>query len=174
MNKWETNSSNEELAKTINNNNKFKEGDVLKASDLNSIVGATLKVASDISVNKTINDLLISKYFRDMMSTTSSKSWNKANTSMATYTIKWNNIPLKLYVVATIDTDLINCTVLESNTYISVKFDETSDLKDVSTTATTKYEFNINFYLDQEHTKLMYTYKDEITYYYQSTTPSGD
>lgn len=174
MNKWETNSANEELAQTINNNKRFEDGDTLKASDLNNIVGATLKLTSDVHVNKKIFQFFLEKYFKDMMSSNGESSWNKDYAGINSLSLTWSTGANKLYAKVNVDTDLINYIHEEYGSTISVYFEETQDLKDTSGTATTNYNYEIEFYLDEDMTQLVFTYKGTIKYYYESNTSSGD
>ena len=174
MNKWETNSANEELAKTINNNKKFEDGDTLKASDLNNIVGATLKQVSDMETYKKMYQFLAENFFSEMMDFDGGSIWNKNSVTTNYLSLTWNTGANKLYAKVNVDTDLINYIHEEYGSTISVYFEETQDLKDTSGTATTNYNYEIEFYLDEDMTQLVFTYKGTIKYYYESNTSSGD
>lgn len=174
MNKWETNSANEELAQTINNNKRFEDGDTLKASDLNNIVGATLKLTSDVHVNKKIFQFFLEKYFKDMMSSNGESSWNKDYAGINSLSLTWSTGANKLYAKVNIDTDLISCMIEENDSSVVVHFYETQDLKDTSGTATTNYNYQVEFYFDEEMTQHVFTYEGLIKYYYESNSSSGD
>lgn len=174
MSKWETNKYNEELAKTINNNNKFKDGDYLTSSNLNSIVEGILELTKKFNSNNTMRNLLVSKYFEDLQIKGSDSNWSQTSENLQTFSVMFDECPIKLYAKAFIDTNDINCTVDNTGSILSIKFEETNALRESASNVSTSYVYEIELYSDSDCTELLHTLSGTIVYYYESTTSSSD
>ncbi len=170
MNQWDTSL---EIAKKINNNRKFSNGDALTAADLNVIV-ENLLIAIERLNDGVDNSSLVEQYFADAIGTLA-VSWQQSAASLNTKTFSINlNGSYPFYSKLVINHDKLSGTCTSTTTNITVTINETQTLRNSNGSGCVAYSFYLEIYSDAALTKLIYQNQGTIYYYLKSTTPSGD